>query len=87
MRTSNKFKSEEEKFYDYLKHNLATVSMVEEATGIKQKNGTRYKRNLEKLGLLWKVKKTYCKHTGRIACYISSSEEFKPKEVQLNIFE
>lgn len=74
-------------FNDFLKRHIATGSMIEQATNIKQKNITRFKRDLEKAGQLWQVKRSRCKITGRWAWYITTNPEFKPKNNQLNLFE
>ena len=39
--------------FEYLKQHTATASMVTEATGVPQKSICRYKRYLEKQGLLY----------------------------------
>ena len=41
------FKNEMQTIFSYLKNNVCTASMLSDATGIKQKNITRYKRDLE----------------------------------------
>ena len=40
-------------FYTYLRGNVATCTMVCDATALKQKCATRYKRDLEKAGYLY----------------------------------
>ncbi len=74
--------------FKYLQEHVATASMVSEATGIPQKNITRYKRDLEKVGRLWEVEKKLCKKTGFKAWYITSNQQHKPKHLlnQLNLF-
>lgn len=74
--------------YQYLLTNTATATMVTEATGIPQKNITRFKRVLEKQGQLWQVIENRCKHTGRLAWYLTTDELKKPKpsQVQLKLF-
>ena len=74
-------------FYEFLKNNIATGSMIEKATNIKQKNITRFKRDLEKEGLLWQVKRLRCQITRRWAWYITTNPKFKPVNYQLNLFE
>ena len=44
----NGFESQSKTIFLYLQQHIATASMVADATGITQKNITRYKRNLEK---------------------------------------
>lgn len=70
----------------YLQENIATASMVSDATGIPQKNITRYKRDLEKAGRLWEIEKKHCKKTGFKAWYLSTKPENAPINNQLNFF-
>jgi len=82
---SKYFQTELETIFELLKQHTATASMVSEATGIKQKNITRYKRDLEKAGLLWEVYKSHCKVTGNKAYYLTTN----PNNIQvsqLNLF-
>jgi hypothetical protein len=74
--------------FTYLKKHAATASMVTEATGVKQKCITRYKRDLEKAGRLWEVRKAPCKQTGFKAWYLTTDETKAPKSSinQLNLF-
>lgn len=58
----------------YLKNRVATNSMVEKATGIKQKNLTRYKAELEEKGSLVVVYRGLCAVTGCRADYLSTNE-------------
>jgi hypothetical protein len=60
--------------HKYLEEHVATASMVAEATGIYQKNICRYKRDLEKTGRLWEVKKDICKRTGFKASYLTTDQ-------------
>jgi DNA-binding MarR family transcriptional regulator len=69
----NLFIAQKKIVFDYLKRNTATASMVSEATGITQKNVTRYKRILEKEGFLMVLFKSKCKLTGFIASYLTSN--------------
>lgn len=57
----------------YLKSTTATATMVCKATGIEQKNFCRYKRELEKLGLLFEVRKGICEHTKFRASYLTTN--------------
>ena len=41
----------------FLQDHIATASMVSDSTVIPQKNICRYKRDLEKAGLLWEIEK------------------------------
>lgn len=64
--------SQERTIFKYLQKHTATASMVSKATGIPQKNITRYKRDLELRGLLYEVEKKLCKVTGFKAWYLST---------------
>jgi predicted transcriptional regulator len=73
--------------FQYLRENIATASMVTEATGVPQKCITRYKRDLEKAGKLWEIKKTTCKKTGFKAWYLTTDKAKAPIcSPQLNLF-
>ena len=58
--------------FEYLQKNVATASMIADATGISQKNICRYKRDLEKAGRLWETEKKACKKTGFKAYYLTT---------------
>ena len=73
--------------FTYLRDNLTTASMLSNATGIPQKCITRYKRDLEKAGKLWEVKKAPCKLTGFKAWYITTDPKQAPKQQQFNLFD
>jgi predicted transcriptional regulator len=73
--------------FQYLKKNVATASMVTDATDIPQKCITRYKRDLEKSGQLWEVFKTYCKKTGFKAWYLTTdASKASSSSRQLKLF-
>jgi hypothetical protein len=73
--------------FQYLQNNVATASMVADATGIYQKNICRYKRDLEKVGRLWEVTKDICKKTGFRAWYLTTNPDKAPKQTpQLTLF-
>ena len=72
---------------EYLKTNLATATMLEDATGIHQKNICRHKRTLEIQGILFEVKHARCKITGKPAWYLSTDENLKPPTNQLKLFD
>lgn len=74
--------------FDYLKVEVATASMVADATGIYQKNICRYKRDLEKAGRLWEIEKRTCKKTGFMAWYLTTDPSKAPKSsiTQLSLF-
>lgn len=81
------FKNQMKTIFEYLKENTATASMIENETGIVQKNICRYKRTLEKAGLLFEIEKKVCKKTGFKAYYLSTNPEHKPKSKQFLLFE
>jgi hypothetical protein len=72
--------------FEYLRVNVAIASMIEDATGVKQKNICRYKRNLEKSGRLWEVVKTCCKRTGCKDWYLTTNPDLAPEQSQLTVF-
>ncbi len=82
----NQFKTELKTIFEYLKEKVCTASMLSEATGVKQKNICRYKRDLEQQGLLKELYKTYCKVTGFKAWYITTNPELFPKSNQIKLF-
>jgi hypothetical protein len=65
-------------YFNYLKTHIATNSMVTEATGIPQKNLTRYKRHFQKAGLLFEVYKGICKKTKHRATYLTTNKNLIP---------
>lgn len=71
--------TEEQTIFLYLKDHVATASMVSEATGVKQKNICRYKRDLEKADMLWEVEKKPCKITGFLAWYLTTNADKAPR--------
>lgn len=74
--------------FSFLQNNVATASMVSNATGVPQKCITRYKRDLENKGLLWEIEKKDCLFTGYKAWYITCDPSKAPKkERQLNLFD
>jgi len=70
----NHFKNQLATIFQYLKNNTATASMVSDATGVPQKSICRYKRDLEKNGLLLELLKTNCKITGFKAFYLTTNK-------------
>lgn len=83
----NTFKNQKATIFNYLKENIATASMISEATRIPQKNITRYKRDLELAGVLFEVKKTYCEKTGFKAWYLTTNEDvIQSHHKQLKLF-
>ena len=79
--------AQEKVFFKFLKENCCTASMAAEALGVPQKNLTRYKRELEKAGLLKEVKQDYCRITGRKAWYITCNPTLFPHRRQLRLFD
>ena len=80
------FKTDKQTIFEYLKEHTATASMVTEATGVPQKSICRYKRDLEKQGLLYEIEKRFCKLTGFRAWYLTTNPELFPKSNQLKMF-
>lgn len=72
--------------FNYLQNHIATNTMVSVATGIPQKNICRYKRDLEQLGSLAEVKKSYCKITKHLAWYITTNANSFSKPNQYKLF-
>lgn len=72
--------------FEYLQNHTATASMTAEATGIPQKSICRYKRNLEKCGLLCEVRKGFCELTKFRAWYLTTNPDLFPKSNQLTMF-
>ncbi len=74
--------------FQYLQENVATASMVTDATGVPQKCITRYKRDLEKAGQIWEIEKKPCKKTGFKAWYLTTNPNIAPKSnlQQLHLF-
>jgi DNA-binding MarR family transcriptional regulator len=71
--------------FAYLQTNVATASMITEATGILQKNITRRKRDLEKAGRLWQVTRKRCAETKRLAWYLTTDPSKAPQQRQLTL--
>ncbi|MEI6880130.1 MAG: hypothetical protein WCK82_02145 [Bacteroidota bacterium] len=87
QRKDEYFVSQLKTIFLFLEKNIATASMVSAATGISQKNITRYKRDLELSGKLWEIEKTICKHTGYKAFYLTTNPNLAPNHSkQLNLF-
>jgi hypothetical protein len=82
----NTYKTQEKMVYDYLLFNVVSATMVTHATGVVQKNVTRFKRKFEALGLLAEVKNSKCKITGRVVAYITTNPALFPKQTQLTLF-
>ncbi len=83
---NNHFKNEKQTIFQYLQKHVATAAMVSAATGIPHKNICRYKRDLEKAGVLWEVEKKTCKKTGFKAWYLTCDPSKAPFNIQLKIF-
>ncbi|MGS0747306.1 hypothetical protein [Halpernia sp. GG3] len=73
------FQNQKKTIFNYLHLNTATASMVSIATGIPQKSICRYKRDLEKRGLIYEIEKKHCKETGFTAWYLTTNKELFPK--------
>ncbi|APY11511.1 hypothetical protein BWZ22_09755 [Seonamhaeicola sp. S2-3] len=72
--------------FKYLHDHIATNSMVAKATGVPQKNICRYKRILQKMGVLVEVKKAYCQATNHLAWYLSTNPKYHQQSNQLSLF-
>lgn len=83
----NFFNNELKTVFNYLNGCIATASMVSAVTEIPQKNICRYKRLLEKAGLLWEVKNEKCMITGYKAWYLTTNEKYISRCRQLNLFD
>src|ERR1700712_4195819 len=74
--------TQKQTIFFYLKENIATASMVTAATAVPQKCICRYKRELEKSGLLWELVKKECKTTGFKAWYLTTDKKKAPLKTQ-----
>jgi hypothetical protein len=83
---NKQFRTQLQTIFEYLHEHIATASMVTDATGVPQKNITRYKRDLEKAGRLWEIEKKLCKKTGFRAWYLTTDPSKAPISSQLNLF-
>ena len=81
----NRYLNQLQTIFQYLQENIATASMVTEATGVPQKCITRYKRDLEKAGRLRELFKKHCKKTGFRAWYLTTNENLFPKINQTSL--
>lgn len=70
---SNVAKVEKNRLYNYLRTNIATVTMASKDTGINQKNIRAYKREFEKEHRLFLLGRWRCKITGQKAQYLTTS--------------
>lgn len=80
MKTKQPIKTQKQIVYEFLKTRVCTASMITEYIGIAQKNICRFKRELEKDGLLMEVNFSKCKVTGFRAWYITTDRNQFPKE-------
>ena len=80
------YKSQLKTIFQYLQENIATASMVSDKTGIPQKNICRFKRDLEKAGVLFEVEKKLCLKTGFKAWYLTTNPDLAPLNSQLKLF-
>lgn len=83
QRQGKRIKNQLQTIFNYLKKHTATASMVTDATGVDQKNICRYKRDLEKAGILWEIEKKLCKHTGFKAWYLTTNPKKAPYNNQI----
>ncbi|NCB69044.1 MAG: hypothetical protein EOM47_09390 [Bacteroidia bacterium] len=85
-----KYQTETQILFDYLQNYVCTATMATAATGIVQKSICRYKRTLEKMGLLYVVDFKPCPLTGFKAQWITTNPFLFPKSesnIQLSLFE
>ncbi|AUC80239.1 hypothetical protein CW736_13020 [Nonlabens sp. MB-3u-79] len=80
------YKNQLKIIFRYLQDNIATASMIADATGIPHKNICRYKRDLEKAGRLWEMVEKQCKITGFLAWYLTTNPNNAPLNNQLELF-
>ncbi len=60
--------------FDYLQAHIATATMITAATGVVQKSVCRYKRQLEKSGLLVELFVAKCRITNFKAAYLTTNK-------------
>jgi len=83
----NQYSSQLQTVLFFLKDNIATASMIANATGVPQKNICRYKRDLEQSGQLWELRKSKCQDTGFKAWYLTTDPSKAPQlPHQLRLF-
>tara|TARA_R110000824_G_scaffold209263_4_gene395065 strand:- start:542 stop:835 length:294 start_codon:yes stop_codon:yes gene_type:complete len=80
------YKNQLKIIFRYLQDNIATASMIADATGIPHKNICRYKRDLEKAGRLWEMVEKQCKIIGFLAWYLTTNPNNTPLNNQLELF-
>ena len=79
--------TQKQTIFQYLQTHMATASMVSDATGIPQKNITRYKRDMELSGILFETEKKRCEKTGFMAWFLTTNPElFSSINKQLTLF-
>jgi predicted transcriptional regulator len=66
--------------FEYLQNHTVTASMLAEATNIPQKSICRYKRDLERKGLLCEVEKKLCLLTNFKAWFLTTNPKLFPKK-------
>ena len=66
------FSRQRQLFFSYLRSRAATCTMAAKAIGIERPNCTRYKRELQKAGLLWEVGKGICPITHFPAMFLTT---------------
>lgn len=92
FQNSNKGKnklSQTKTVFEYLQQNIATNSMISAITGISRPNICRIKRQLEKMELLWIVKKGKCQITNHRAGYLTTNPaqaSYNYDKAQLKLF-
>jgi hypothetical protein len=86
---ANRYENETQILFNYLQNRTATATMATAATGIVQKSICRYKRNLEKMGLLYIIDVKPCSITGLPAQWLTTNPFLFPRvdKKQLSIWE
>lgn len=80
-------RSQKQTMFEYLRENEVTASMLEMVTGIHQKSICRYKRELEKAGRLFEIRKGICLKTRHRAAFLTTDPTKAPINFsQLNLF-
>lgn len=84
--------SQEQLFYESLKHVTTTKKALCEALDLPVEGCCRYKRTLQRAEKLWEVKKIYCPLTRRRASILTTDPSKAPKRddgpqsIQLSLF-
>jgi len=74
-------------FSEFLKSNIATATQAAVYLNIYRPNACRYKRQLEKAGHLFEVKKGICPITKFPASFLTTNRDLLPAKPQLELFD